>query len=96
MVAKHYVLFKFKSDAPLEDITTRLFQLKSIDGVSNMFFGKTFTDRHKGYTHILSMDCPDRQGLQYYSEHPDHVAFVQECVKPYIETDGVLAMDIEQ
>jgi hypothetical protein len=96
MVVKHYVLFKFKSDAPIDTIQKRLFELKSIKEVSDMSFGKTFTDRGKGYTHILSMNCTDRQGLSTYSNHPDHVKFVQECVKPFIEADGVLAMDIEE
>jgi hypothetical protein len=63
---KHYVLFQFKPDAPLEEISKRAHEeLVQIPGVSNLSFGKTLTDRGKGYTHILALDLPDVSGLTH-------------------------------
>jgi hypothetical protein len=95
MTVTHYVLFKFKEDAPMDLIKKRFHELQAIKGVSNMAFGKTFTDRGKGYTHILSLDFVDRVGLDAYANHPDHVKFVEECIKPF-QVEGALAMDIEK
>jgi hypothetical protein len=51
---------------PLEEISKRAHEeLVQIPGVSNLSFGKTFTDRGKGYTHILALDLPDVSGLTH-------------------------------
>jgi hypothetical protein len=93
MTVKHYVLFQFQPQAPMDHITKAIQQLEQIPHVSNLAFGKTFTDRHKGYTHILSLDVPSKEDLEIYSAHPEHVAFVQTWIKPFV--DSVLAMDIQ-
>jgi hypothetical protein len=93
MTVKHYVLFAFKPDAPIQEITQAIYELDKIQGVSQLAFGKTFTDRHKGYTHVLSLDVPTKADLQEYSDHPLHVAFVQTWIKPFVLQ--VLGMDIE-
>lgn len=91
MPVKHYVLFKFKNDAT--GFLSETEKLKEIPGVSNLYFGKNYTERGKGYTHILSLDVPSKTALDAYAVHPIHLEYVATVVKPNVE--DVLAMDIE-
>lgn len=95
---KHVVLIKFKSAlTPLDfqSFNTAANGLKAIPNVENLTFGKTFTDRGQGYTHLLTMDFASKDALQAYNVHPIHQKFVQEIILPNIETGGVIAMDTE-
>jgi len=35
-----------------------------IEGITDLTMGKTFTDRHQGYTHALSVDLVDKAALE--------------------------------
>jgi hypothetical protein len=94
----HVVLLKFKSEltsADFKSFDVAANGLKAIPGVANLTFGKTFTERGQGFTHLLTMEFASKDALQEYNVHPIHQKFVQEIVLPNIETGGVIAMDTE-
>jgi hypothetical protein len=56
-------LFKFRNDlddATIMQIDAKFKELSNMAVVSNLAFGPTFTDRHRGYTHLLTVDVPDK------------------------------------
>ena len=70
MVVIHTVLFKYRkelSSEKLEEVSKEFNRLIRIPGVDNVQFGPTFTDRGKGYTHMLIVEVADRAVLNIYS-----------------------------
>jgi hypothetical protein len=41
------------------------------------------------------VDLVDRDALKEYAQHPAHLDVIKKAILPIIETDGILAMDIE-
>lgn len=92
----HLVLFAAKGDASkddLEDLVTTLRALKnSVPSVVDLSVGEDFSGRGGDYTHGLFARFEDREGLQQYLKHPDHVAGVE---KLDALTTGRLVVDYE-
>lgn len=61
---QHFVLFKFKDSLVEAETKARLAELQSIDGVLKHTFGRTFTDRHQGFTHILYMELKSKEVIR--------------------------------
>lgn len=92
----HLVLFAAKGDASkddLEDLVATLRALKnSVPSVVDLSVGEDFSGRGGDYTHGLFARFEDREGLQQYLKHPDHVAGVE---KLDALTTGRLVVDYE-
>ena len=92
----HIVLFAVKGDAPEEDVEDLLSSLggltESIASIRDFSVGKDFSGRAGEYTHALFARFEDRDGLQEYLEHPDHLAVVE---KLDAHTSGRLVADYE-
>lgn len=92
----HIVLFAVEEDAPeegVEDLLSSLRALKeSIASVRDLSVGEDFSGRAGEYTHALFARFEDRDGLQEYLEHPDHLAVVE---KLDAHTSGRLVADYE-
>eukprot|EP00960_Hanusia_phi_P060107 764409-Hanusia_phi.AAC.2 len=66
-----------------------------VPGIIAISFGPTFTtDRAQGFTHALVVDLKDKEALQAYGPHPEHVAVLNNDLKPNMEQPP-LAMDYE-
>lgn len=94
--AVHIVFFKWKagtSDAALAAMRDAILGLKAaMPGViTEISFGKTFTDRGRGFTHALLVKFPAPDCLPVYDAHPAHQALVKEHVAPVRE--DVMAID---
>lgn len=92
----HIVLFAVKEDAPEEDVEDLLSSLASltekVSSVRDFSVGEDFSGRAGEYTHALFARFEDRDGLQEYLEHPDHLAAVE---KLDAHTSGRLVADYE-
>lgn len=92
----HLVLFAAKDDASPEDITDLLETLRglrgSVESVVDLSVGEDFSGRGGGYTHGLFARFEDREGLQQYLKHPEHVAGVEKLAAL---TTGRLVVDYE-
>ncbi|ORZ35215.1 hypothetical protein BCR44DRAFT_116633 [Catenaria anguillulae PL171] len=98
MTIIHIVLFKFKADASAEAIESarkELLNLQSLlpNHISKISFGKSFTDRHKGFEYVLTVEMPSRQALAEYSPHPEHQRVVKSHIMPIL--DDIMAVDYE-
>ncbi|KAJ1506300.1 hypothetical protein HMI54_011121 [Coelomomyces lativittatus] len=98
MTVVHIVLFKFKSHVSEEAIhkagqALLALKTKLPDLISKANFSKSFTERHKGYSHALVMEMPSKQALETYSPHPVHQEVVKGSCSPIVE--DVLAFDYE-
>ena len=95
MVVQHMVWMRFHdevSDRRIAEHCENLRNLKDkVPGVINIWVGENFTDRADGCTHGLLVTLADREALQTYASHPDHVA----VAGPLKEDAKLLAMDIE-
>jgi len=95
-MVEHIVLFKMKpqsTPAEKEELIRRLRGLAGkIDGIVGLSAGETFSDRHKGYTVGLVVRFTDKEALERYGPHPEHVP-----VKEYVAEvcDDVIAVDYE-
>ncbi len=92
----HLVLFAVKEDASgkdVEDLLSSLEALKDrVPSVVDLSVGEDFSGRAGDYTHGLFVRFEDREGLQQYLEHPEHLAVV---AKLDSHTTGRLVADYE-
>jgi hypothetical protein len=92
---EHIVLFKFKADAPIVDITAACLAMQAqIPGVLEINFGaslgaRTYAgclDRARGYTHAEIVRFRCARDLETYASHAAHVNFVSVFVRPHLES----------
>ncbi len=95
-MVEHIVLFKMKpesTEAEKEELLRKLRSLEGkIEGIVSLSAGETFTERHKGYRIGLVVRFTDREALERYGPHPEHVP-----VKEYVAKvcEDVIAVDYE-
>lgn len=92
----HLVFFAVKDDATdkaVEDLLSSIRGLQdSVGSVVDMSVGQDFSGRAGDYTHALFARFEDRDGLQEYMEHPDHLSVVEKLGE---RTTGRLVIDYE-
>ncbi len=92
----HLVLFAVKGDATEEDVEDLLSSVRdlrsSVGSVVDLSVGEDFSGRAGKYTHALFVRFEDRDGLQEYLEHPDHLAVVEKLGE---RTTGRIVADYE-
>ncbi|HEY8417031.1 MAG TPA: Dabb family protein [Limnochordales bacterium] len=95
-MVEHIVLFKLKPGTTEVEKQTLLEKLRGlegkIEGIVSLSAGETFTDRHKGYTIGLVVRLADREALERYGPHPEHLP-----VKEYVAQvcEDVIAVDYD-
>ncbi|PQJ28675.1 Dabb family protein [Rubritalea profundi] len=83
---RHLVMFKFKDDAKAEQITSiekHFASLpKKINTIIDFEWGTNVSNEKKndGLTHCFFVSFKDQAGLDVYSPHPAHQAFVKELL----------------
>jgi len=96
MPIEHQVWFKWNDGTPAETIDSIMSQLAAlkdtVPGAESIRVGTNFTDRSQGHTHGLALTCADRDALQAYATHPEHVKVVEQ-IKPV--ADSIMALDFE-
>ncbi|MHC4940811.1 MAG: Dabb family protein [Planctomycetota bacterium] len=93
-MVEHVVLFAVTPGTASEKVDAMLASvrdLSSVPGVISISIGPTFTDRGRQYTHGLVVRLESREALQAYATHADHVAVVENRIKPIV--DDLLALD---
>lgn len=92
----HLVFFTARDDASttdLEDLVASLGALEDkIPGTVSISVGENFSPRSGGYTHGLCARFHDRDSLQEYLEHPEHLAVVEKLDRL---TTGRIVVDYE-
>jgi len=95
-MVEHIVLFKLKPEATPEQKEELIRRPRGmagkIEGIVHLSAGESFTQRHKGYTVGLVVRFVDRETLERYGRHPEHVP-----VKQYVDQvcEDVIAVDYE-
>jgi len=93
----HIALFRWREEASQEAIDSTLAELRKlkdkIPGIVDISSGPNFSERAKGYTHVLVIRFKDRSALQAFGPHPEHQRVVQKLMNP-IRAD-VLSLDYE-
>lgn len=94
-MVEHMVWIKFRpgvTPARIQEHLTGLAGLRrTVPGVQAIRVGPNFTDRANGFTHGLLVTLADRQDLQTYLAHPEHVR----VAGPLRQDAELMAMDIE-
>lgn len=92
----HLVLFAVKEDASESDVKDLLSSLAALEdkvpSVVDFSVGEDFSGRAGEYTHALFARFENRDGLQEYLAHPEHLAVVE---KLDTHTSGRLVADYE-
>jgi hypothetical protein len=74
----HIALFAFKSDQSPAAIAAALEEVRrmkhKVDGVIDIRCGDNFSKWNEGFTHGVVVLARDRDALDRYRSHPDHVA----------------------
>ncbi len=93
----HIVLFKWKEKTSSEDINAVVKSLQGlkekIPQIIELSCGKNFTERAKGFHHGLVVKFSDRNALETYANHPEHLAVVHQLILPTVE--DIIALDYE-
>ncbi len=93
---RHIVMFQFKADATPEQIKLIEDEFAKLPSKINTITGYEWginvskEDKSQGFTHCFVVSFKDQAGLDIYSPHPAHLAFV-EVLKPSLEK--VLVLD---
>jgi len=94
---EHVALFRWKEEASQEAIDSALAELRKlkdkIPGIVDITSAANFSERAKGYTHVLVIRFRDRSALQAFGPHPEHQRVAQNFVSP-IRADS-LVLDYE-
>ena len=92
----HLVFFAVSEETSSEDLEDLLSSIRaledSVGSVVDLSVGEDFSGRSGGYTHALFARFEDRDGLQEYMEHPDHLAVVEKLDE---RTTGRIVADYE-
>ena len=95
MTINHMVWVKFKPNLTQAEIDKHLSDLQNlkqkIPGIIDFSLGENFTDRAQGFTHGISVILSDKEALQNYAIHTDHVV----VAKALINDAEVMALDYE-
>jgi hypothetical protein len=95
-VIDHVVLLAVRPGENAEPMVAALRELaETIPGIVSLSAGVNFTDRGKQFTHGLSLRLEDRAALDRYLAHPQHVAVVEQQIKPIIDDIVVLDWTVE-
>jgi hypothetical protein len=93
---RHTVVFKLKhpkGSAEEQDFFKALMKLSAIQGVEKFECMKQIS-RKNSFDYGLSMEFASQQAYDYYSNNPDHVAFVQNIwlseVENFMELDFIV------
>ncbi|HAC66381.1 MAG TPA: stress protein [Cyanothece sp. UBA12306] len=93
----HIVLFKWQEGTPSEKIKSAIISLEALKNkipeIREISCGKNFSERAKGFEHGLVVKFSDRQDLQTYASHPEHLEVVNNFIRPILE--DILALDYE-
>ena len=85
-MVEHIVLFRWTNEESQETVDNALAELRGlqgkIPGIVDISSGVNFTDRAKGYTHVLIMHFADRAALEAFGPHPEHQRVVHNFVSP--------------
>ena len=96
MAVQHMVWIKFNDTVKPDRQREHLAGLRSlkdrVPGIQALALGENFTNRARGFTHGLLVTLPDRQALQTYLDHPEHLA----VAKPLKQDADLMVMDIEE
>lgn len=92
----HLVLFAVNDDASEEDVEDLLSSIRAlkddVSSVVDLSVGEDFSGRAGEYTHALFARFEDRDRLQEYMKHPDHLAVVEKLGE---RTTGRIVADYE-
>lgn len=73
----HIALFKWKDNVRQEAIEEAMADVRSlkekIDGVFDIRCGQNFSKWNEGYTHAFLILARDKEALEAYRNHPDHL-----------------------
>ena len=87
----HIALFKWKNTVRKDEIDKALkdvAKLKTkIPGIIDIKYGKNFSKHSKGLTHAVVVTAKNRNALQAYREHPDHIIVAEKINK--MEENGI-------
>ncbi len=96
---KQTVAFRFKDEV---DETTRaaiLAELAEFPGrypdMKNFSLGRNISSREKNMTHTFMFEFADEAALRAYLESESHERFVRERWRPVIETQSIVALEVE-
>lgn len=94
---EHIVAIKTKSGVSSESVKKMVFALRGLKGkvpaIVDISCGENFTDRNQGYNIGLVIRLKGSEDIDQYRLHPEHVAVVNEYVKPIME--GMIVLDYE-
>jgi hypothetical protein len=79
-MVKHIVLFKLSEKTP-ENLEKAVFSLKSLEGnIETLRFieiGINFKESEKSYDIALTTNFDNKEGLETYAKHPNHLPVVE-------------------
>jgi len=92
---KHIVLLNFKPTITPQQIADCLLaatkMLTPIPGVKNFFAGKSLPVRGEPkYKYALLMEFADEAVFKAYREHPEHIKFATQMMRPVVEETLIL------
>ena len=87
---KHVVIFKFKKEAPVEEIKKRIENLKNeIDVIKKITVGVDIGYDKSPSDLCLITEVENLKDLDVYAKHPKHLEVI-EFIKPYVDERRVV------
>lgn len=85
---RHVAMFTFKPDAPEETPASLAAELSQLPGkvpsISAYAYGADLGLREGNYDFAVIADFENEADFRTYVDHPDHVAFIQDHLRPVL------------
>ena len=95
-MVEHLVWFKLKEGITQDEKAILMQSLRDlkdqVPDILHLAVGEDFSGRSRGFQMGLVVRFPNRQALEIYGPHPNHLAFIEKC--KHLWTD-VQALDFE-
>ena len=95
---RHTVLLQLSDDATDDQKTAICAALAELPGripeIRSYTIGTNAGDRPDNYDIAVIGDFDDKAGYQIYSDHPDHIAVIQELIAPLLTDRAAVQFEV--
>ncbi|MBI4020363.1 MAG: Dabb family protein [Candidatus Aenigmarchaeota archaeon] len=89
----HIALFKWKEGTQVGEIGSALEEVRKlkgkVKGVMDIYCGENFSKWAEGFTHAVVVLAKDRDALEAYRKHPDHVDVAERIERMEAKSIGI-------
>lgn len=89
----HIAIFQWKPSVSKNDIEQALEDVRAlkskVDGIIDILCGENFSKWNEGFTHAVVVLTKNREALEAYRKHPDHLDVADRIERMEVKSIGI-------